>query len=66
MRSELREPFEPIPPISTNAFKPIAQGIKKRHVDGNASSPHAADAVARLIPLARAAWAEAQYAGANA
>jgi len=42
----------------------IIQGIKRRLRDGNASSEQAAGAVERLVPLARAAWAEAQKAGA--
>lgn len=44
----------------------IVQGIKKRMADGNASSAEAAATVARLVPLAEAAWAEARKAGATA
>ena len=43
----------------------IVQGIKKRVIDGNASSAKAEATVARLIPLAEAAWAQAQLAGAT-
>ncbi len=42
----------------------IIQGIKKRVADGNASSAEADATVARLRPLAEAAWAEAVKAGA--
>lgn len=42
----------------------IAQGVKKRMLDGNASSPDAAAGVEKRVPLARAAWAEARKAGA--
>lgn len=44
----------------------IVQGIKKRLIDGNASSSRAAEAVAKLRPLAQAAWAQARQAGATA
>jgi len=44
----------------------IVQGIKKRMADGNASSAQAAATVAKLVPLAKAAWAEARKAGAPA
>jgi aminoglycoside phosphotransferase (APT) family kinase protein len=44
----------------------IVQGIKKRMADGNASSAQAAATVAKLVPLAQAAWAEARKAGATA
>ncbi|WP_454886701.1 phosphotransferase family protein [Sphingomonas oryzagri] len=44
----------------------IVQGIKKRMIDGNASSTQAAATVAKLMPLAQAAWAEACKAGATA
>jgi aminoglycoside phosphotransferase (APT) family kinase protein len=44
----------------------IVQGIKKRMADGNASSQQAADTVAKLVPLAHAAWAEARKAGVTA
>ena len=42
----------------------IVQGIKKRIMDGNASSPDAATAAARVLPLAEAAWTHALAAGA--
>ena len=42
----------------------IVQGIKKRIIDGNASSPDAASAAARVLPLAEAAWSHALLAGA--
>lgn len=42
----------------------IVQGIKKRIIDGNASSPDAAKSAARLLPLADAAWEFAVAAGA--
>ncbi|MBE0622572.1 MAG: phosphotransferase [Burkholderiales bacterium] len=38
----------------------ILQGIKKRSVDGTAASAHAADAGARVQPLAKLAWEYAQ------
>jgi aminoglycoside phosphotransferase (APT) family kinase protein len=41
----------------------IVQGIKKRMADGNASSAQADATVAKLVPLAKAAWAEARKAG---
>ncbi len=44
----------------------IIQGIKKRVLDGNASNERAATIAERVIPLARAAWAEARKAGAAA
>ncbi|PXA86876.1 phosphotransferase family protein [Nostoc sp. 3335mG] len=44
----------------------IVQGIKKRMIDGNASSAKAADTVAKLGLLTKAAWAEARKAGATA
>ena len=43
----------------------IVQGIKKRIIDGNASSPDAAAAAARVVPLAEAAWLHALAAGAT-
>jgi aminoglycoside phosphotransferase (APT) family kinase protein len=43
----------------------IVQGIKKRIADGNASSTQAAATVAKLVPLAKAAWDEALKAGAK-
>ena len=42
----------------------IVQGIKKRMLEGNASSQDAASAAAKVIPLAQAAWAQARSAGA--
>ena len=42
----------------------IVQGIKKRMLDGNASSAEAAKTVARLPGLAAAAWGFAEAAGA--
>jgi aminoglycoside phosphotransferase (APT) family kinase protein len=42
----------------------IVQGIKKRMIDGNASSDQAAATVARLPGLAAAAWRFAERAGA--
>jgi aminoglycoside phosphotransferase (APT) family kinase protein len=42
----------------------IVQGVKKRLLDGNASSTNAGETIAQLIPLARAAWAQACLAGA--
>lgn len=42
----------------------IVQGIKKRILDGNASSAHAVQTVERLPGLAAAAWAFAEKAGA--
>ena len=40
----------------------IIQGIKKRLLDGNASSANAEAAVARIVPLASQAWAFAEKA----
>jgi len=42
----------------------IIQGIKKRMIDGNASSSRAAATVERIPFLAQAAWLEARRAGA--
>ena len=42
----------------------IVQGIRKRIIDGNASSAAAEASAARLVPLAEAAWREARMAGA--
>lgn len=42
----------------------IVQGIKKRMINGNASSAQAAETVARLPAIARAGWAQAELAGA--
>ena len=44
----------------------IIQGIKKRVIDGTASSQHAKDMSARVQPLADAAWKFAVAAGAAA
>ena len=48
--------------LSYNMFRiaAILQGIKKRAVDGTAASAHAADAGARVQPLAQMAWDYAQ------
>ena len=43
----------------------IVQGIKKRMLDGTAASARAEETVARLHPLANAAWAQACVAGAE-
>ncbi len=42
----------------------IVQGIKKRAIDGTASSPHAAEMAKRVPRLAEQAWHFAQKAGA--
>ncbi len=42
----------------------IIQGIKKRVIDGTASSAHAKNMSERVVPLAQSAWAFAQKAGA--
>jgi len=42
----------------------IVQGVTKRLQDSNASSAQAKETVARLMPLAEAAWAQARLAGA--
>ena len=42
----------------------IVQGIKKRVLDGTASSAQAAETAERVVPLADAAWGFAQKAGA--
>jgi aminoglycoside phosphotransferase (APT) family kinase protein len=42
----------------------IVQGIKKRVIDGTASSAHAAEMATRVPHLAKAAWGFAQHAGA--
>jgi hypothetical protein len=44
---------------------PHGQVVKKRLQDGNASSAQAEETVARLMPLAEAAWAQARLAGAR-
>jgi len=48
--------------LAYNMFRiaAILQGIKKRSVDGTAASAHAADAGARVQPLATMAWDYAQ------
>ncbi len=43
----------------------IIQGIKKRVIDGTATSPHARDMSERVRPLAEAAWGFAVMAGAG-
>lgn len=43
----------------------IIQGIKRRMLDGNASSAQAETAVAKLVPVAQAAWTQAQLAQAS-
>lgn len=43
----------------------IVQGIKRRMLDGNASSANAADATSHLKPLASEAWTQARLAGAR-
>lgn len=43
----------------------IVQGIKKRVIDGNASSDKAAEMAARVAPLAAQAWDFARRAGAR-
>jgi aminoglycoside phosphotransferase (APT) family kinase protein len=43
----------------------IVQGVKKRLQEGNASSTKAEETVARLVPLAEAAWIQARLAGAR-
>ena len=42
----------------------IVQGIKKRVIDGTASSANAAEMAKRVPTLAQAAWAFAEKAGA--
>jgi aminoglycoside phosphotransferase (APT) family kinase protein len=42
----------------------IIQGIKKRVIDGTASSPHAQAMAERVFPLAESAWGFAVKAGA--
>jgi aminoglycoside phosphotransferase (APT) family kinase protein len=42
----------------------IIQGIKKRVIDGTATSSHAKDMSDRVFPLAQVAWSFAQKAGA--
>lgn len=43
----------------------IVQGVKKRLLEGNASSARAEGTAARVMPLAEAAWAQARLAGAR-
>lgn len=43
----------------------IMQGIKKRVIDGTASSSHAREMSEKVFPLAEAAWGFAQKAGAK-
>ena len=43
----------------------IVQGIKKRFIDGNASSAQAEQAGSRVLPLAQAAWNFARKVGAR-
>ena len=43
----------------------IVQGIRKRIIDGNASSASAEASASRVVPLAEAAWREARMAGAT-
>ncbi len=60
----------PVPPMdwyfAFNLFRlsGIMQGIKKRVIDGTASSAHAKAMSDRVQPLAERAWAFAQAAGA--
>ncbi len=42
----------------------IVQGIRRRIIDGNASSEAAEASAARVVPLAEAAWRQARQAGA--
>jgi aminoglycoside phosphotransferase (APT) family kinase protein len=42
----------------------IIQGIKKRVIDGTASSSHAQAMAERVHPLAQSAWKFAEQAGA--
>jgi aminoglycoside phosphotransferase (APT) family kinase protein len=53
--------------LAYNQFRiaAILQGIKKRVIDGTASSAQAEQMAQRVIPLAQAAWAYAQKAGAQ-
>ena len=54
-----------ISPITSSASPAILQGIKKRVIDGTASSAQAAQMAQRVIPLAQAAWEYAKKAGAQ-
>lgn len=53
--------------LAYNQFRiaAILQGIKKRVIDGTASSAQAAQMAERVIPLAQAAWEYAKKAGAK-
>lgn len=53
--------------LAYNQFRiaAILQGIKKRVIDGTASSAQAEQMAQRVIPLAQAAWEYAQKAGAR-
>ena len=53
--------------FSYNLFRlvGILQGVRKRMLQGNASSAAAASAAARVEPLADAAWEQARHAGAS-
>ena len=53
--------------LAYNQFRiaAILQGIKKRVIDGTASSAQAAQMAQRVIPLAQAAWEYAKKAGAQ-
>jgi len=53
--------------FSYNLFRlvGILQGVRKRMLQGNASSAAAAAAAARVEPLADAAWEQARHAGAS-
>ncbi|WP_033924691.1 phosphotransferase family protein [Sphingomonas sp. 35-24ZXX] len=53
--------------LAYNQFRiaAILQGIKKRVIDGTASSAQAAQMAERVIPLAQAAWTYAKKAGAQ-
>jgi aminoglycoside phosphotransferase (APT) family kinase protein len=53
--------------LAYNQFRiaAILQGIKKRVIDGTASSSQAAQMAQRVIPLAQAAWEYAKKAGAQ-
>ena len=42
----------------------IVQGIRKRIIDGTASSLEAEKAAAKLVPMARLGWEQARLAGA--
>ncbi|MGQ3231261.1 MAG: phosphotransferase, partial [Blastomonas fulva] len=53
--------------LAYNQFRiaAILQGIKKRVIDGTASSAQAEQMAQRVIPLAQAAWEYAKKAGAQ-